>query len=47
MQLSDGIDTNVRPPKFVQQPDRKPKPVKPITKGMIEGKEPMRTFSDL
>ena len=37
----------MRPPKFVQQPDRKPKPVKPITKNMIEGKEPMRTFSDL
>ena len=26
---------------------RKPKPVKPITEGMLEGKEPMRSFSDL
>ena len=26
---------------------RTPKPVKPITKGMLEGKEPMRSFSDL
>ena len=31
------------------QPKRKskPKPVKPITEGMLEGKEPMRSFSDL
>jgi uncharacterized protein len=25
----------------------KPKPVKPITEGMLKGKEPMRSFSDL
>ena len=31
----------------VHQPPPKPKPMKPITKKMIDGKEPMRTFSDL
>jgi uncharacterized protein len=29
------------------KPKRKPKPVKPITKAMKEGREPMRSFSDL
>jgi len=28
-------------------PKPKPKPLKPITKGMVEGVEPMRTFGDL
>jgi uncharacterized protein len=28
-------------------PPPKPKPVRPITKAMVEGKEPMRSFSDL
>lgn len=39
----------VKPPKFqsVPQPRSKPKPVKPITKAMEEGREPMRSFSDL
>ena len=39
----------VRPPKFRQRPERagKPKFVPPITKEMQEGKEPMRSFSDL
>jgi uncharacterized protein len=36
------------PPKPYQtQTKRKPKPVKPITKAMQEGREPMRSFSDL
>ena len=30
-----------------KRPPRKPKPVTPITDGMVEGKEPMRSFSDL
>jgi len=29
------------------KPKKKPKPVKPITKAMKEGREPMRSFSDL
>jgi protein Tex len=33
-------------PKYQQKPP-KPKPVRPITKTMLEGKEPMRSFSDL
>lgn len=38
----------VRPPKFSAPPrERKPKPVKPITKEMEDGSEPMRSFSDL
>ena len=34
---------------FKDRPKRKskPRPVKPITDGMLEGKEPMRSFSDL
>ena len=36
-------------PSFKDRPKRKskPRPVKPITEGMLEGKEPMRSFSDL
>ncbi len=40
----------VKPPKYKatkQRRERKPKPVKPITKAMKEGSEPMRSFSDL
>jgi len=37
---------STRPPKF-KQPPPKPVPLKPITKKMIDGKEPMRTFGDL
>ena len=44
-----GGKQTVRPPKFRQRPERtgKPKFVPPITKEMQEGKEPMRSFSDL
>jgi uncharacterized protein len=34
-------------PRTVHRPPVKPKPVKPITKDMEEGKEPLRSFSDL
>jgi uncharacterized protein len=34
-------------PKVIERKPTKPKPVKPITKKMEEGKEPMRSFSDL
>jgi uncharacterized protein len=34
-------------PKTLERPPTKPKPVKPITKAMEEGREPMRSFSDL
>jgi hypothetical protein len=32
---------------FKPKPKPKPKPVVPITDAMADGKEPMRTFSDL
>jgi uncharacterized protein len=34
-------------PKTIERPPTKPKPNKPITKAQEEGKEPMRSFSDL
>jgi uncharacterized protein len=34
-------------PKPAQRESKKPKPVRPITDAMVEGKEPMRSFSDL
>ena len=34
-------------PKTIDRPPTKPKKVKPITKAMEEGNEPMRSFSDL
>jgi uncharacterized protein len=43
--------TQVKPPKFQAasrpKPKPKPKPVKPITQAMVDGREPMRSFSDL
>ena len=36
----------MRPPQTIVKP-KKPKPAPPITKGMMEGSEPMRTFGDL
>ncbi len=40
---SDGPDK----PRFTPPPPPKPKPLVPITKKMVIGKEPMRTFGDL
>jgi uncharacterized protein len=34
-------------PKTIERPPTKPKKVKPLTKAMEEGKEPLRSFSDL
>ena len=34
-------------PKTIDRPPTKPKKVKPLTKAMEEGKEPLRSFSDL
>jgi uncharacterized protein len=34
-------------PKTIDRPSTKPKKVKPITKAMEEGREPLRSFSDL
>jgi uncharacterized protein len=36
-----------RPPRVTEVRPSKPKPVKPITDAMAQGKEPMRSFSDL
>ena len=36
-----------RGPAVQQRPAPKPKPVRPITPDMVDGKEPMRSFSDL
>jgi protein Tex len=34
-------------PKTIERPPTKPKKIKPLTKAMEEGKEPLRSFSDL
>jgi hypothetical protein len=34
-------------PRTIDRPPTKPKKVKPLTKAMEEGREPMRSFSDL
>jgi hypothetical protein len=34
-------------PRTIERPPTKPKKVKPLTKAMEEGKEPLRSFSDL
>jgi len=34
-------------PKTIDRPPTKPKKIKPITKAMEEGREPMRSFADL
>ena len=42
-----GKSKQAKPPKYKTAKRPKPKPVKPITKAMSEGKEAMRSFSDL
>ncbi len=42
-----GRPSSPPPPRVIERTSTKPKKVKPITKAQEEGKEPMRSFSDL